>query len=83
MAERGAAAVAIATAKVATTRAGLEVTSRIFEGAGARATTARLGLDRFWRDLRTHTLHDPVDYKRRDLGRFALSDEWPKPTFYS
>jgi alkylation response protein AidB-like acyl-CoA dehydrogenase len=81
--ERGQAAVAIAAAKITTTRAGLEVASRMFEAAGARATTARLGLDRFWRNLRTHTLHDPVDYKRRDLGRWFLTDEWPTPSFYS
>jgi alkylation response protein AidB-like acyl-CoA dehydrogenase len=81
--ERGQAAVAIAAAKITTTRAGLEVTNRIFEAAGARATTARLGLDRFWRNLRTHTLHDPIDYKRRDLGRWFLTDTWPPPSFYS
>jgi alkylation response protein AidB-like acyl-CoA dehydrogenase len=81
--ERGQAAVAIAAAKITTTRAGLEVASRMFDAAGARATTARLGLDRFWRNLRTHTLHDPVDYKRRDLGRWFLTDAWPTPSFYS
>jgi alkylation response protein AidB-like acyl-CoA dehydrogenase len=81
--ERGAAAVAVAAAKIISNRAGLEVVNRIFEVVGARATTARLGLDRYWRDLRTHTLHDPVDYKLRDLGRFALVGELPKPTFYS
>lgn len=82
-AERGEAAIAIAAAKVSATRAGLEVTNRLFDAAGARATTARLGLDRFWRNLRTHTLHDPVDYKRRDLGRWYLTDAWPTPSFYS
>jgi alkylation response protein AidB-like acyl-CoA dehydrogenase len=81
--ERGQVAVAIAAAKVTTTRAGLEVTNRLFDATGARATTARLGLDRFWRNLRTHTLHDPVDYKRRDLGRWYLTDAWPAPSFYS
>ncbi len=81
--ERGACAVSIAAAKVVTTRAGLDISTRIFDGTGARGTTARLGLDWFWRDLRTHTLHDPVDYKRRDLGRFWLTGEWPKPSFYS
>jgi len=81
--ERGACAISIAAAKVVTTRAGLEVTNRLFEAAGARATAAKHGLDRFWRDLRTHTLHDPVDYKRRDLGRHWLTGEWPKPSFYS
>jgi len=81
--ERGATAVAIAEAKVATTRAGLETASRIFEVTGARATAAKAGFDRFWRNLRTHTLHDPVDYKLRELGRFALLGELPTPSFYS
>jgi alkylation response protein AidB-like acyl-CoA dehydrogenase len=81
--ERGACALAIAAAKVTTTRAGLDVVTRMFDATGAAATTARLGLDRFWRDLRTHTLHDPVDYKRRDIGRWLLSGAWPTPSFYS
>ena len=81
--ERGACALAVATAKVASTRAGLDVSSRIFEVTGARATAAGVGLDRFWRNLRTHTLHDPVDYKLRELGAWALSDVLPTPSFYS
>jgi alkylation response protein AidB-like acyl-CoA dehydrogenase len=81
--ERGTAAVAIAVAKVTTTRAGLEVTTRLFDTTGSRGAAGRLGLDRYWRDMRTHTLHDPVDYKRRDLGLWLLTDEWPKPSFYS
>lgn len=82
-AERGKVAVAVAAAKVTTTRVGLDVTSRIFEATGARATATRVGLDRYWRNVRTHTLHDPVDYKRRDLGRWLLTDAWPVPSFYS
>lgn len=81
--QRGAAAIAIALAKVKTTRAGLEVTQRMFEVMGARATAGRARLDRFWRNLRTHTLHDPVDYKLRDVGAWALSDVPPTPSFYS
>ncbi|MET0412201.1 MAG: acyl-CoA dehydrogenase family protein [Polyangiaceae bacterium] len=81
--ERGEVAVAIALAKVATTRAGLEVTNRLFEVTGARATASKAGLDRYWRNLRTHTLHDPVDYKLKDLGRWALTGEVPTPSFYS
>jgi alkylation response protein AidB-like acyl-CoA dehydrogenase len=80
---RGEVAVAVATAKVIATRAGLEVTNRLFDGVGARGTTAKLALDRYWRNLRTHTLHDPVDYKRRDIGRWLLADAWPTPSFYS
>jgi hypothetical protein len=51
----------------------LEVTSRIFDLMGARATSARYGFDRVWRNVRSHTLHDPVAYKAREVGTFALN----------
>ncbi len=81
--ERGEVAIAVATAKVAATRVGLDISSRLFEVTGARATHAALRLDRFWRNLRTQTLHDPVDYKINELGQWALNDRLPNPTFYS
>lgn len=81
--ERGKVAVAIATAKVASARASVNVASRMFEVMGARATAARTRYDRFWRNARTHTLHDPVDYKLRELGVWAVSGQVPTPSFYS
>lgn len=81
--ERGEVAIAIAAAKVAAARASLEITQRMFEVTGARATTAALRLDRYWRNLRVHTLHDPIDYKVRELGDWALNDCIPVPSFYS
>ncbi|KAF1006787.1 MAG: Dibenzothiophene desulfurization enzyme C [Pseudomonas fluorescens] len=81
--ERGQLAIAIATAKVATTRDGLELCSRLFEVTGARSTHASLRLDRHWRNLRTQTLHDPVDYKLHELGDWTLNQSLPIPTFYS
>ncbi|KAK1144844.1 hypothetical protein N8T08_004857 [Aspergillus melleus] len=66
--ERGEVAEWIASVKVVTTDVGLQVSSGVFEVTGARATASKVGLDRFWRDIRTHTLHDPVAYKRRELG---------------
>jgi len=80
---RGHLAVAIATAKVAATRSGLELTSRLFEVTGARSTHAALRLDRHWRNLRTQSLHDPVDYKLHELGDWALNAALPTPSFYS
>jgi len=68
---------------VAATRVGLDLTSRMFETTGARATHGALGLDRFWRNLRTQTLHDPVDYKLHELGDWALNGALPEPSFYS
>lgn len=81
--QRGECAICIATAKVAATKVGLDVTNRIFEVMGARATSAKYGFDRYWRNLRTFTLHDPVDYKVKDIGNWALNDKLPKPDFYS
>ncbi|UXH76545.1 acyl-CoA dehydrogenase family protein [Roseateles amylovorans] len=81
--ERGQVAVAGAEAKVLAHRAGLQVSSQLFELTGARSTSARFGLDRFWRNVRVHTLHDPVDYKLRDLGRYQLDARVPDPTAYS
>ncbi|MET1076398.1 MAG: acyl-CoA dehydrogenase family protein [Pseudomonas sp.] len=80
---RGELALAIATAKVAASRTGLDLTSRLFEVGGARATHAALRLDRYWRNLRTQTLHDPLDYKLHELGDWALNRSLPTPTFYS
>jgi len=82
-ASRGEAAITIATFKAAAARTGLDITSRIFEVTGARATASRHGFDRFWRNLRTHTLHDPVDYKLKELGALVLTDTYPEPSFYS
>ncbi|WP_324793241.1 acyl-CoA dehydrogenase family protein [Streptomyces cyaneofuscatus] len=80
---RGEFEVRVAAAKARATDVALEVTSRIFEVTGARATASAEGLDRFWRNVRTHTLHDPVAYKRREVGRHVLTGELPEPTWYS
>ncbi|MFY1920237.1 acyl-CoA dehydrogenase family protein [Achromobacter xylosoxidans] len=81
--ERGEVAVAGAQAKVLAHRAALEVGNGLFDVTGASSTAARYGYDRYWRNARVHTLHDPVAYKIRDLGRYALLDQIPEPTAYS
>lgn len=81
--QRGEVAVAIAEAKALSHRAAMEISSQFFELTGARSTSARFGFDRFWRNARVHTLHDPVDYKLRDIGRFVLDGQVPEPTSYS
>lgn len=80
---RGEHEVRVAAVKARATDVALEITSRIFEVTGARSTTTALGLDRHWRNVRTHTLHDPVAYKRQEVGAFLLRDEIPEPTWYS
>jgi alkylation response protein AidB-like acyl-CoA dehydrogenase len=62
---RGDFEVRVAAVKARATDVSLEIGNRILEVTGARATATVEGLDRFWRNVRTHTLHVPVAYKRR------------------
>jgi alkylation response protein AidB-like acyl-CoA dehydrogenase len=80
--ERGRCALDISAAKVAASRAGLEITSRIFELVGARGVSTSIGLDRYWRNLRTLSLHDPDHRKIDALGAWALHGQLPEPSFY-
>lgn len=77
--ERGEIAVTVYAAKVVATEVTLETTSKVFELQGARSAHRRFGLDRRWRDVRTHTLHDPVFYKQREVGDHALNGRIPEP----
>jgi len=81
--QRGECAVAIAVAKVLATRVGLNITNRVFEVMGARSTSGQYRFDRYWRNIHTFTLHDPVDYKVREVGDWALNDQLPTPSSYS
>jgi len=77
------ASIAVAEARVLSTEISLKAGSRLFELAGTASTLDGHNLDRYWRNARVHTLHDPVDYKYRDLGRYALTGTLPEPTAYS
>ncbi|MFC7442094.1 acyl-CoA dehydrogenase family protein [Laceyella putida] len=81
--ERGECAVLVAAANVLGGKVGLDISNRIFEVMGARSTASKYGFDRFWRNIRTHTLHNPVEYKLRNIGNWVLNNEFPKPGFYS
>ncbi|WP_377292588.1 acyl-CoA dehydrogenase family protein [Rhizobium sp. SG2393] len=81
--ERGEAAIEAYAAKVNATHVSLDVTARVFELTGARSTASHYRFDRYWRNVRTHTLHDPVFYKAREVGDFALNDRIPEPSLYS
>jgi alkylation response protein AidB-like acyl-CoA dehydrogenase len=79
---RGQTAELIAAAKVVSHRAGLDATSAIFDATGARSSGTSYGLDRFWRNIRTITLHDPVAYKYNELGDYVLNGTLPSPSVY-
>jgi len=77
--ERGEAAVKIAAANVLAGEVALQVASEIFEVTGARSAVRKHGLDRFWRNARIHTLHNPAEYKTRNVGRWFLGEGHPAP----
>ncbi|CAN5287221.1 acyl-CoA dehydrogenase family protein [soil metagenome] len=79
---RGQTAELIAAAKVVSQRVGLDVTTAIFDATGARSSARRFGLDRFWRNIRTLSLHDPIAYKLTELGDYILTGALPEPSVY-
>ncbi|WP_144140666.1 acyl-CoA dehydrogenase family protein [Paraburkholderia sp. BCC1884] len=80
---RAQVALATSEAKIVAHRAALDVSENLFDACGARATHEPLALDRFWRNARVHTLHDPLDYRVRDVGRYALSGTLPEVSLYT
>jgi SfnB family sulfur acquisition oxidoreductase len=77
--EEGVAEVAVAVneAKVLTTEAAILATNKLFELAGTQSTLAKHGLDRHWRNARTHTLHDPARWKYYGVGNYFLNNVLP------
>ena len=68
-----AASVAVAESKIASTEAALLLASKLIELGGSSATLAKHGLDRHWRNARTHSVHDPVRWKYRAVGDYWLN----------
>ncbi|WP_225830120.1 acyl-CoA dehydrogenase family protein [Streptomyces sp. NK08204] len=69
--------VLVAMAEAASSRAAQECTARALDIVGARSAASRLGLDRFWRNARTHTLYEPVAPRLRDVGDYFLTGAHP------
>ncbi|NHO33885.1 SfnB family sulfur acquisition oxidoreductase [Acetobacter fallax] len=72
-----AAQIAVAKAKILTTEIAIEAADRLFELAGTASTDRNLGLDRYWRNARAHTLHDPVRWKYAIVGEYYLNGRFP------
>ncbi|MGI5400810.1 SfnB family sulfur acquisition oxidoreductase [Streptomyces sp. CA-135486] len=71
------ASIAVAAAKAFAAEAAVEVAGALFEVAGTRSALDSLNLHRYWRDARTHTLHDPARWKIQHIGRYVLSGVRP------
>ncbi|UCR88096.1 acyl-CoA dehydrogenase family protein [Mycetocola spongiae] len=82
-AERGEIAIQIAQLKVVTDDVAVTVANRIFEVTGSSSALTRVGLDIYWRNIRTHSLHDPVDYKKLEVGAHYLNGELQPISLYT
>lgn len=72
-----AASIAVAEAKILSTKAGLLAGTKLFEFSGTSSTLSEDNLDRYWRNVRTHTLHDPVRWKYQAIGNYYLGGKLP------
>jgi|SRR5471030_2173604 len=79
----GELTVLIDQAKVVATKVSLRVTQDVFDITGGRSTANKYGFDVYWRNVRTHTLHDPVAYRTREVGDYVLSGVLPQPRIYT
>ncbi len=71
------ASIAVAEVKALGTEVAQLASTKLIELGGARSTLEAYGLDRFWRNARTHSLHDPVRWKYHHVGNFYLNDQLP------
>lgn len=62
----------VAAAKALAQEFAVEIASGIFELTGTSGTDAEANLDRHWRNVRTHSLHDPARWKYVHLGNHVL-----------
>jgi SfnB family sulfur acquisition oxidoreductase len=71
------AAIAVAESKAMSEDAAIFAADRLHELAGTRSTLGAFGLDRHWRNARTHTLHDPSRWKYHAIGNYLLNGTPP------
>jgi alkylation response protein AidB-like acyl-CoA dehydrogenase len=67
-----AASLNVAAAKALAQEFAVEIASGVFELAGTSATDRGYALDRHWRNVRVHSLHDPARWKYVHLGNHTL-----------
>lgn len=71
------AILAVAAARAAADQAALNVSSEIIALGGARTALESWNIDRFWRNARVHTVHDPIRWRHHAIGDFHLNGVQP------
>lgn len=71
------AILAVANARVQSDHASLHIGTHLFDLLGASAILEKWNLDRFWRNARAHTTHDPIRWRLHTIGSHALKGTIP------
>jgi SfnB family sulfur acquisition oxidoreductase len=69
--------IAVAQAKAFASEVAVAVASDLFSMSGASAADEKYDLSRHWRNARTHSSHDPVDWKYHHAGNWLLNGVLP------
>jgi SfnB family sulfur acquisition oxidoreductase len=68
---------AVAQAKAFASEVAVTVASELFALSGASAADAQYDLDRHWRNARTHSIHDPADWKYHHVAQYEVNGVLP------
>lgn len=63
------------------TRLVLHASTELFDALGASATLRTAGLDRYWRNARTISSHNPRVYRERQVGAYGVNGSVPPATY--
>jgi alkylation response protein AidB-like acyl-CoA dehydrogenase len=80
---RGEASVVTGEARKAAADAAIFAGSTLFQVCGAGSVLEKYGFDRHWRNARTLSLHNPLDFKAAHAGDFLLNDRLPAVDSYN
>ncbi|GIF04844.1 acyl-CoA dehydrogenase family protein [Actinoplanes siamensis] len=80
---RGEASVVTGQAREAAASAAMYAGSTLFKVCGAGSVLEKYGLDRHWRNARTLSLHNPLDFKSMHAGDYLLNDRLPPVDSYN
>jgi alkylation response protein AidB-like acyl-CoA dehydrogenase len=80
---RGEASVVTGEARKAAAEAAMFAGSTLFQVGGAGSALQKYGFDRHWRNARTLSLHNPLDFKAAHAGDLLLNDRLPAVDSYN
>lgn len=79
---RAQLALPISAAKSAASRAAMNATGTVHALMGTGSLAGKSSYDYWWRNARTLSLHDPMEWKNHEIGRHLITGWEPEPGIY-